>query len=211
MQDRDEAQLGQLRLRVEEELSLARADFERDRARSKADTDRRQRLEEIEGELGRLRRSRWLPFRGRRRRAELSLLLSQRLLLDDLGVGSYAEYVRLTTEVPALGTGEDAAHAELDRRELASDQARLTDIEHGVLDLDWLANGARELGVVAPTETSAGPTDGTAEVRGETAPPLDAWRNPYVDATAPPPPRRTEPRLRSVPDPSPPSHWTESA
>ena len=189
MQPRDEAQLRQLRLRVDEELDRARADLTRNGEAAAANARLGERLEEIERELERLQRSNALLFRGRRRRAVMGLLLSERLLLDDLGFDTFEDYVRARAEGEALGNDArppDAVVAGLEpdalltRVELASDQERLDDIERGVLDLDWLANGGRELGVgelpVPPTVPVVGPQD-------QAGAPLESWHNPYAETS----------------------------
>lgn len=209
----DESQLRQLQLRVQEELAQARADLERETESSTQPSDPGERLEQIDRELTKLQRSHGLLFRSRRDQAVLSLLFSERLLLDDLGYDSYADY--LSDEVEGRPLDADAAaQAELARRELASDQDRLTDIENGVLDLDWLANGCPELSLVDPLEPGAafspGPVDGSAEP----GVPLEAWRNPFAIAADPAPitgrpsglPRLDADESRTVDLP----YWTEN-
>jgi hypothetical protein len=183
MQHRDEAQLRQLRIRVEEELTQARAELARGAAPSIAVARLGDRLDEIERELERLQRSKGRLFRGRRRKAELGLLLSERLLLDDLGYDSYADFALATGRTLRPDDAAGATEAALARLEHDSDQQRLADIEQGVLDLDWLANGGRELGVGELPAVQSEIDDELVEH----GPPLDAWRNPYAEGPAPGP------------------------
>jgi hypothetical protein len=57
--------------------------------------------------------------------------------------------------------------------ELAADDQRLADIEHGVLDLDWLMRGYHEPDAIDPIDLDPA------------GPPLSAWRNPYGDPSEP--------------------------
>jgi hypothetical protein len=182
MQYRDEAQLRHLRERVEEELAQARAEVEAAKA-EQANAVLRKRLDEIEQELTKLRNARGVLFRGRRRQAELNLLLSERLVLDELGASSYEEYVARNKPRPTAVTNGGPATGDLAPLERALDDGRISDIENGVLDLDWLAGGAREIDGFDPTQfaTVAQPATDAGEEAGR---PLEAWRNPLTDPAA---------------------------
>jgi len=184
MQHRDEAQLHQLRTFIEEELDRARAEAERAGEPSIAEARLGDRLDEIERELDRLQSAKGLLFRGKRRRAVLGLLLSERLLLDDLGYDSYTDFALATGRTLRPDDAAGAAEAALARLGDASDPQRLADIEHGVLDLDWLANGGRELGIGELPATNPLP-DGTPGAEIEAGPPLDAWHNPFTEGPEP--------------------------
>jgi hypothetical protein len=198
MQHVDEAHLRQLRLRVQEELFQTRADVERANRSLTDDPDLDERLEEIERELAKLQGSHGLLFRGRRRREVLGLLLSERLLLDDLGFDSYADYLSEGVQAGLLDSDDGSAHAKRAPLELAEALQRLTDIENGVLDLDWLENGRREPSLFERPEVGAAsaarlgdrsaaadPVSSAGRGAGSVgaSAPLVAWRNPFaVDA-----------------------------
>ena len=194
----DEERLRQLQIRVQEELAQARADLERQSNSPSPGSDLGARLEQIERELTKLQRSRGLLFRGRRTREVQSLLLSERLVLDDLGYDSYAGYLDADVQARPLERDPGNAYAELARLELASAQARLTDIEDGVLDLDWLADGCPELSLVEPLEADwPSSVDGEAE-RPDDDEPLKAWVNPFPVAADPSPTTGLPSRLPQI-------------
>jgi hypothetical protein len=180
MQHADESQLRQLLLRVQEELTQARADLERTNGPDLGD-----RLDEIERELTSLQGSRSLLFRGRRRRTVLGLLLSERLLLDDLGFDSYADYVGAGVEGRSPESDGGTAHAKVARVELADALQRLTDIENGVLDLDWLASGSPEPSLFERPEVAAVVSARRGDRSSGAGAPLEAWRNPFAVETEP--------------------------
>jgi hypothetical protein len=180
MQYPDETRLRQVLLRVQEELTQARADLERATGTATDQPDLGERLEEIERELTRLQGSHRPLFRGRRRREVLGLLLSERLLLDDLGFDSYEDYVNDGVGARSLDSGDGAAHAKVARIELAEALQRLTDIENGVLDLNWLENGPPEPSLFERPEVGAASSAGRGDKSAAAGAPLEAWRNPFA-------------------------------
>ncbi len=179
MPDHDEIQLRHLQLRVQEELSQARA--ERDLTASPTtDDDLGNRLEQIERELTKLQQSHGLLYRGRRTQAVQSLLLSERLLLDDLGYDTYDDYLAGPSTKWPTEPDEVADREALVRLELASAQDRFTDIENGVLDLDWLANGCPDRTLVDPLEIHPAFSADEQDSSDDTDAPLEAWRNPFA-------------------------------
>lgn len=181
-QPADEDVRRHLRIGAQQDLSRARAGMEHAAEPRSADPQALTRLEQIERELTELRESTGLS-RKRNERTILALLLSQRLILDQLGFGSHDEYVAWSAVLaPIDDEGDDAAYLEFARLELDAAQERLAELETGALDLDVIEPAPADLGELAPyvTVPLRVDVDLTLAAPDPNAAPLEAWTDPFA-------------------------------
>jgi hypothetical protein len=165
---------------AKQELSRARADLEVALEAPVPGHELTLRLDEVARDVAELHRATNVLTRNRDRRRELALLLSQRLLLDQLGFGSYEDYAAWTSANPHRDPNEgddDPAYAEFAQLRLDLAEERLAAIEVGQLDLrgvgafDGAPSGVDHDPLVAwtnPAWSRAGLTDHPASARAPT-------------------------------------------
>ncbi len=124
-----------LRIGALQDLSRARTDMEQASGSGTADPEMLVRLEEIERELAELRRPTNTRSQKRNERQVLDLLLSERLLLNELGFASYADYETWLAGAASAKEAEqaDPAYVEFARMQLDAAQERLEAIDAGEL------------------------------------------------------------------------------
>lgn len=162
-----------------QDLSRARTNLEHATSASTPDAATVARLEEIEQELAAASRTAGARSRKRNERRVLDLLLSERLLLDQLGFATYAE---LAQQYGSDASTEDAdltdlAYLEFARMELESAQRRLDALDRGELDPDVPPHRAAVTGELEAYLVVPARTDPLAllELGGD---PLEAWVAP---------------------------------
>ena len=119
-----------------QDLSRARTNLEHATGASTPDPETVTRLEEIERELAELSRTSGSRSRKRNERRVLDLLLSERLLLDQLGFATYAEYAAWCGNDVSAEQADltDLAYLEFARMELEAAEQRLDALDHGEPD-----------------------------------------------------------------------------
>ncbi len=152
-----------------QELQRARGNLERAVEACAGDGESVARLVQIEDELAVLRSSTKTLSRRRRKRAELDLLLAERLVLEHLGFESYTDYANWVDQTHGTSAGSggesDAAYAEFAAVEVERARERLAQIEDDEVDLLSLEEGRGE------------PNDLTYSAPG---PELDPWLHPLA-------------------------------
>jgi len=171
----DAAKRRHSRIGAQQDLSRARADLEH-AGLGGPDPEIVIRLEVIEQELTVLRRQAGSRSRKRDERRLIDLLLSERLLLEQLGFATYADY---TTWRDGYVRDDltDLAYLEFARMELESAQERLDAIEAGALDPATDSSGSSGTGglepyLVVPAREVEELTPTSTEPRGAA---LEAW------------------------------------
>ena len=199
-----------------QDLSRARTNLEHATSAGTPDVETVARLEEIEQELATLSRTAGGRSRKRNERRVLDLLLSERLLLDQLGFATYAEYAQqcgsdASTELADL---TDLAYLEFARMELESAERRLDALDRGELDPDVAPPRAADTGeletyLVVPARTDTLAPLAPLELPGD---PLEVWVAPASGDTGedaergPDIGRAVEPARNRRPRPPPPGH-----
>jgi hypothetical protein len=198
---RDGSTRQRLRIGAEQEVGRARADLELALTGGSSDPEALTRLDGIARQLRDVRSSKGIRSQRRNRKEELGLVLSERLLLDQLGFDSFGDYAAWRAAHPHVAPDQwddDPAYAEFARFRVAMAEERLAAIDAGLLDRDagddhdaaeavdadgplaaWINPGPREAsGMRAQLPRGIAPISPEEEVIGVTTLELPYWTEP---------------------------------